>query len=107
MSLIGHQTVLTNGELSLADLWPAEETKIVIARLNPAPPSVAAGHYYQGRNGKQMLRRVATAMFNEKFLMGEYLDGALVARGIGFTDLVKTPTIGGERCCRETDLGFS
>ncbi|MGO3255773.1 MAG: uracil-DNA glycosylase family protein [Glutamicibacter ardleyensis] len=94
MSLIGHQTVLPNGELSLADLWPAEETKIVIAGLNPAPPSVAAGHYYQGRSGKQMLKRVATAMFNEKFLFGEHLDDALIAQGIGFTDLVKSPTVG-------------
>ncbi|MGP5123905.1 uracil-DNA glycosylase family protein [Glutamicibacter ardleyensis] len=94
MSLIGHQTVLPNGELSLADLWPAEETKIVIAGLNPAPPSVAAGHYYQGRNGKQMLKRVATSIFKEEILVGEHLDDALVAQGIGFTDLVKSPTVG-------------
>ncbi|MGP9728910.1 uracil-DNA glycosylase family protein [Glutamicibacter sp. 287] len=94
MSLIGHQTVLHNGELSLADLWPAEESKIVIAGLNPAPPSVTAGHYYQGRNGKQMLKRVASAMFKSEFLHGEHLDDALVAQGIGFTDLVKSPTVG-------------
>ncbi|MBM7766711.1 uracil-DNA glycosylase family protein [Glutamicibacter nicotianae] len=94
MSLIGHQERLPDGQLTLADLWPEEETKIVIAGLNPAPPSVAAGHYYQGRNGKQMLSRVASAMFNPKCLQGKHLDDALVAMGIGFTDLVKAPTVG-------------
>lgn len=94
MSLIGHQEVLPDGQLTLADLWPDGETKIVIAGLNPAPPSVAAGHYYQGRNGKQMLNRVASAIFNPKMMQSGPLDDALVAKGIGFTDLVKAPTVG-------------
>lgn len=94
MALVGHQTLLPDGQLTLADLWPADETKIVITGLNPAPPSVAAGHYYQGRNGKLMLNRVASAMFNPEFLQGEHLDDALVSQGIGFTDLVKSPTVG-------------
>lgn len=94
MTLIGHQEVLPDGQLTLADLWPDGEIEIVIAGLNPAPPSVAAGHYYQGRNGKQMLKRVASAMFAPELLGGEHLDDALLARGIGFTDLVKAPTVG-------------
>lgn len=106
MSLLGHQERLPDGQLTLADLWPEGGTEIVIAGLNPAPPSVAAGHYYQGRNGKQMLKRVASAMFNPEFLEGEHLDDALVARGIGFTDLVKAPTVG-EKDVSERQLAES
>lgn len=94
MELIGHQTTLSNGQITLADLWPEHESKIVIAGLNPAPSSVAAGHYYQGRNGKLMLKRVAHGIFNPMYLEGEHMDDVLVANGIGFTDLVKSPTVG-------------
>lgn len=41
-----------------------------------------------------MLKRVAHGMFNPMYLEGKYMDDVLVARGIGFTDLVKRPTVG-------------
>ncbi len=94
MGLIGHQAVLSDGQMSLADLWPECDSKVVIAGLNPAPPSVLSGHYYQGHNGKLMLQRVAHAICKPEFLNGEYLDDALVAKGIGFTDLVMEPSVG-------------
>jgi TDG/mug DNA glycosylase family protein len=58
--------------------------------INPAPKSVAAGHYYQGNYGQRFFRRLSKA--------GLLPDGAgfeddrAFAAGIGFTDVVKRPT---------------
>jgi double-stranded uracil-DNA glycosylase len=93
--LRGHQAVvdwLGEDVLTLADLWPSH-TNAVIVGLNPAPPSVAAGHYYQGRVGQRQLRRLATAGVFES-PAGTYFEQSALASGVGFTDLVKRPTAG-------------
>ncbi|MGC4174689.1 uracil-DNA glycosylase family protein [Demequina sp.] len=79
--------------LTLADLWP-REVRAAIVGLNPAPPSVAAGHYYQGRLGLPQMRRLAAVgVFDLADDARTYEVQALNA-GVGLTDLVKRPTVG-------------
>lgn len=64
----------------------------MIVGLNPAPDSVAAGHYYQGRVGQRQVRRLVDAgMFDVS--PGElFFEEAAVRVGVGLSDLVKRPT---------------
>ncbi|MDL9980087.1 uracil-DNA glycosylase family protein [Microbacterium sp. ASV49] len=93
--LIGYQE-RTNwmGEeiLTLADIWP-DQPRAMIVGLNPAPPSVEAGHYYQGRSGQGQLRRLAAARLLD-MPSGRHFEDAVLAAGVGFTDIVKRPTTG-------------
>lgn len=93
--LIGHQTVenwMGDEILTLADIWPENPTAMIVG-LNPAPPSVRAGHYYQGRSGRgQLMRLVRQGLIGEPD--GTYFEKAALERRIGFTDIVKRPTIG-------------
>lgn len=75
---------------TLADLFPPHP-RIVCVGINPAPTSVAAGHYYQGRQGQRFFTRLAQAGVLEPAGEG-FEDDAALAVGIGFTDLVKRPT---------------
>lgn len=63
----------------------------VVVGINPAPVSVAAGHYWQGRTGTTLWRRLRAVglLPNE---VDEFEDDAAFAAGIGFTDVVKRPT---------------
>lgn len=62
----------------------------VVIGINPSPVSVAAGHYYQGRNGQRFFDRLEQAGV---VTPGDGFedDRAFRAR-LGFTDLVKRPT---------------
>jgi double-stranded uracil-DNA glycosylase len=62
----------------------------VCVGINPAPRSVAAGHYYQGQLGQQFYRRLRIA----GLLPDEpgWEDDLAFAQGLGFTDIVKRPT---------------
>jgi TDG/mug DNA glycosylase family protein len=64
--------------------------RAVCVGINPAPVSVAAGHYYQGSLGKAFFRRLSTAGLLPPG-PGWEDDRAFDAR-IGFTDIVKRPT---------------
>lgn len=78
--------------LTLADIWP-ENPRAVIVGLNPAKTSVDAGHYYQGRAGQGQLRRLADAgLF--RATSSRYFEDAALAAGVGFTDIVKRPSVG-------------
>lgn len=78
--------------LTLADIWP-EQPRAMIVGLNPAPASVEAGHYYQGRSGQTQLRRLAaTGLFEAP--THPYFEESALTTGIGFTDIVKRPTRG-------------
>ena len=59
--------------------------------LNPAPRSVAAGHYYQGRLGRRLWKRLVDIGLLTDAVPGAE-DDAFVAAGHGLTDLVKRPT---------------
>lgn len=61
--------------------------RAVCVGINPAPTSVRAGHYYQGRLGQQFYERLRRA----KLLLREpgWEDDLAF---VGFTDIVKRPT---------------
>jgi len=65
--------------------------RAVCVGINPAPPSVEAGHYYQGRLGQGFFARLRQAGVLPSSFDG-YEDDAAFAAGIGFTDIVKRPT---------------
>jgi TDG/mug DNA glycosylase family protein len=74
---------------TLADLL-RDDLRAVCIGINPAPRSVAAGHYYQGQLGQQFFARLRTAR-----VVGEpdgWEDDAAFAADVGFTDIVKRPT---------------
>jgi TDG/mug DNA glycosylase family protein len=75
---------------TLADLVPAQ-TRLACVGINPAPISVAAGHYYRGPLGRRLFDRL-----RQVGLLPEQVDGwdddDACERGVGFTDIVKRPT---------------
>lgn len=75
---------------TLADLLP-RSPKAICVGINPAPISVEIGHYYQGTLGQRFFGRLRIAGLLSESLDG-FEDDALVADGIGFTDIVKRPT---------------
>jgi TDG/mug DNA glycosylase family protein len=90
---VGHQvTVEWMGTevTTLADLFPSPARAVCVG-INPAPPSVAAGHYFQGRQGQRFFARLRQAGIVGTASAGAEDDAAL-ADGIGFTDVVKRPT---------------
>jgi TDG/mug DNA glycosylase family protein len=77
--------------LTLADLVPSGQVRAVVVGINPAPPSVAVGHYYQGRLGQQFYARLRQAGVLGPRL-GPWDDDDAVEAGLGFTDIVRRPT---------------
>jgi TDG/mug DNA glycosylase family protein len=75
---------------TLADLVPAE-ARVMCVGLNPAPASVAAGHYYQGTLGQRFFGRLRQADLLPAHVQG-WEDDAAMELGVGFTDVVKRPT---------------
>ena len=76
---------------TLADI-PPEPGRLLFVGLNPSPVSVAAGHYHQGRLGRQLWRRLVTATILPPGADLDAADDALAAAGHGITDLLKLPT---------------
>jgi TDG/mug DNA glycosylase family protein len=75
---------------TLPDRSP-REGGVLLVGINPAPISVAAGHYYQGRLGRRLWRRLErVGLLHDPEPGAE--DEAFVAAGNGLTDLVKRPT---------------
>lgn len=64
--------------------------RAVCVGINPAPSSVAAGHYYQGRLGQQFFERLRMAGLLPR--RSGWEDELAFENGIGFTDIVKRPT---------------
>jgi double-stranded uracil-DNA glycosylase len=75
---------------TLADLIPSDP-RILCVGINPAPISVAAGHYYQGQLGQRFFARLRKAGILPGGVHG-YEDDIAYEMGIGFTDVVKRPT---------------
>lgn len=65
--------------------------RAVCVGINPAPVSVRAGHYYQGRLGQTFLARLRRARLVRIDTHG-WEDDVAFANGISFTDIVKRPT---------------
>jgi TDG/mug DNA glycosylase family protein len=76
---------------TLADL-PPEPGRLLFVGLNPSPVSVEAGHYHQGRLGRNFWRRLVTAGILPPGTDLGGADDALVTEGHGITDLLKLPT---------------
>jgi double-stranded uracil-DNA glycosylase len=70
---------------------PPTKGGVLLVGINPAPISVAAGHYYQGRLGRRLWRRLEHIGLLADPVPGAE-DDAFVAAGNGLTDLVKRPT---------------
>src|SRR3954465_10656178 len=64
--------------------------RAVCVGINPAPTSVAVGHYYQGRLGQQFFARLRSA--GKIGPADAWEDESAFEFGIGFTDIVKRPT---------------
>lgn len=64
--------------------------RAICVGINPAPTSVRAGHYYQGRLGQGFYERLRRAGLLPRTPGWE--DDLAFERGIGFTDIVKRPT---------------
>lgn len=79
------RTITTLEDLLRPDL------RAVCVGINPAPTSVDAGHYYQGRLGQGFFARLRQAGVLPTGYDG-YEDDVALASGIGFTDIVKRPT---------------
>jgi TDG/mug DNA glycosylase family protein len=75
---------------TLADLIP-REARVMCVGINPAPVSVAAGHYYQGTLGQRFFGRLRQADLLPAHVQG-WEDDAAMELGVGFTDVVKRPT---------------
>ncbi len=75
---------------------------VLLVGVNPAPASVAAGHYYQGRLGGRLWRRLARVGLLRDATPGAE-DEAFTAAGHGLTDLVKRST-GSAADLHETEL---
>ena len=65
--------------------------RIVLIGINPSPVSVAAGHYHQGRLGKQMWRRLESAGIAHDLRPGLEDEDAF-QQGIGCADIVRRPS---------------
>lgn len=75
---------------TLPDL-PPRPGGVLLVGINPAPVSVRAGHYYQGRLGQRLWERLrSVGLLDDSRHAWE--DDAFVAAGNGLTDIVKRPT---------------
>jgi TDG/mug DNA glycosylase family protein len=75
---------------TLPDIEP-KEGGVLLVGINPAPISVAAGHYYQGRLGRRLWRRLERVGLLTDASSGSE-DEAFARAGHGLTDLVKRAT---------------
>jgi TDG/mug DNA glycosylase family protein len=65
--------------------------RAIIVGINPSPVSVLAGHYYQGRMGKLLWKRLAAHGILRDLEAGKE-DEAAFDQGFGFVDLIRRPT---------------
>jgi len=79
--------------LTLRDVLPPNPRAVIVG-LNPSPVSVAAGYYFQGRVGQRQLHRLASAGLFDLPEGVRTFEDAAAASGVGFTDIVKRPTVG-------------
>jgi TDG/mug DNA glycosylase family protein len=78
------------GSETLPDI-PPKPGGVLLVGINPAPVSVAAGHYYQGRLGRRLWRRLESIGLLRDPSPGAE-DEAFAREGHGLTDLVKRAT---------------
>ncbi len=69
--------------------------RAVFVGINPSPKSVSAGHYYQGRHGQRLWKRLRDSGI-VKFMESGREDEFAFQQGIGFADMVRRPTFSGQ-----------
>ncbi len=79
---------------------PPQPGGILLVGINPAPVSVAAGHYYQGRIGTRLWRRLERLGLLVDPEPGAE-DDAFARSGHGLTDLVKRPSTSSREVSRD------
>jgi len=84
---------------TLADV-PPKPGGVLLVGINPAPISVAAGHYYQGRIGRRLWARLEQIGLLADRVPGAE-DEAFREAGHGLTDLVKRPTASSDQLASE------
>lgn len=84
---------------TLSDRSP-RPTGVLLIGLNPARVSAKAGHYYQGRLGKRLWRRLARLGLLLDATPGAE-DDAFVAAGHGLTDIVRRATLSEKELSRD------
>jgi len=76
---------------TLADILPERgELRALFIGKTPSPASVAVGHYFEGKMGKGLWKRLGEAGILSASPDG-YPDDALLGEGFGVTDLCKVP----------------
>jgi G:T/U-mismatch repair DNA glycosylase len=91
------------GELvpTLADILPdAGGLRALLIGKTPSPASVAAGHYFEGKMGKGLWKRLGDVGVLTPPPDG-FADDALLAAGLGVTDICKMPRPFGDEPGRE------
>jgi hypothetical protein len=92
--LTGHQIVIRvqgKRHTTLADILPGRGpmTMLIVAKT-PAPVSVDAGHYFQGKQGQMFWSSLQRyGLLNVPY--GMQADDLLLAHDYGLTDIVKVP----------------
>ena len=85
---------------TLADILPDQGTlRALFVGKTPSPASVDAGHYFEGKMGKGLWKRLADADILSA--PDGYADDALLAAGFGVTDLCKVPRPFGDEPARD------
>lgn len=80
-----------NEHFTLADILPERgNLDILFIAKTPAPRSVDAGHYFQGKQGTMLWNRLSEYNIL-KVPQGEFADNYLLANNYGITDIVKVP----------------
>jgi uracil-DNA glycosylase len=85
-------TVVVRGRevRTLKDILPKKPgLRALFVAKTPAPESVAAGHYFQGRQGKMFWNRLRDYRLLQPTT--SYEDDSLLDHGFGITDIVKLP----------------
>ena len=77
-------------EVTLPDV-PPQPGGVLLVGINPAPASVRARHYYQGRLGRRLWWRLERIGLLSEAAEGSE-DNAFAQAGNGLTDIVKRPT---------------
>ena len=76
---------------TLVDILPESgNLEILFIAKTPAPVSVTAGHYFQGKQGSMFWNKLSESNIL-KIPSGKYADECLLENGFGITDIVKLP----------------
>ncbi len=98
----GHRTTIEwmgKTVTTLSDI-PPEVGAILLVGIGPIQESIDAGHFYQGRLGQRLWRRLERAHLLEDAMPGRE-DDAFHRSGHGLTDVIKRPLGEGERPSRD------